>query len=89
MSFCTLSKLSFALNPIVKKLFSIKMSIDSWNVNQKKYRLQEVASNRLEKETLRDDETDFCSPLALTVLEKKIFKDLAMFFGFGLSFTLK
>jgi hypothetical protein len=29
-----------------------------------------------------DYETGFCSPLALTVLEKKIFKDLAMFFSF-------
>jgi hypothetical protein len=35
--------------------------------------------NILEKEPLRDYETGFCSPLALTVLEKKIFKDLAVF----------
>jgi hypothetical protein len=36
---------------------------------------QEDALNKLEKEPLRDYETGFCSPLALTVLEKKIFKD--------------
>jgi hypothetical protein len=47
-----------------------------------KYLSQEVALNKLEKGPLRDFETSFCSPLALTVLEKKIFKDLAMFFGF-------
>jgi hypothetical protein len=47
-----------------------------------KYRSQEVASNKLEKGPLRDYETGFCSPLALMVLVKKIFKDLAMFFGF-------
>jgi hypothetical protein len=38
--------------------------------------------NKLEKGPLRDYETGFCLPLALTVLEKKIFKYLAMFFGF-------
>jgi hypothetical protein len=38
--------------------------------------------NKLEKGPLRDYETGFCSSLTLTVLEKKIFKDLAMFFGF-------
>jgi hypothetical protein len=47
-----------------------------------KYRSQEVASNKLEKGPLMDYETGFCSPLALMVLEKQIFKDLAMFFGF-------
>jgi hypothetical protein len=46
-----------------------------------KYRSQEVASNKLEKGPLRDYETGFCSPLALTVLEK-IFKNVSMFFGF-------
>jgi hypothetical protein len=40
---------------------------------------QEDASNELEKEPLRDYETAFCSPLAHMVLQKKIFKDLAMF----------
>jgi DNA-binding MltR family transcriptional regulator len=40
-----------------------------------KYRSQEVASNKLEKGPLRDNETAFCLLLALTVLEKKIFKD--------------
>jgi hypothetical protein len=38
------------------------------------YRSQEVASNKLEKGTLRDYKTGFCSPVALTVLEKKIFQ---------------
>jgi DNA-binding MltR family transcriptional regulator len=65
----TLLILFFAPKPIVKKLFSIKMS-------------QAVASNKLERGPLRDYETGFCSLLALTVLEKKIFKDLAMFFVF-------
>jgi hypothetical protein len=51
------------------------------------YQSQELASNKLEKGPLRDYETGFCSPLALTVLDKKIFNDLAMFFG--LSVTLK
>jgi hypothetical protein len=50
------------------------MSIDSRNYNQEKYRSQEVALNKLEKGPLRDYETGFCSPLALTVLEKKIVK---------------
>jgi hypothetical protein len=44
---------------------------------------QESASNKLEKGPLRDYETGFCSPVALTVLEK-IFKDIAFFhFLFG------
>jgi hypothetical protein len=33
----------------------------------KKYRSQEVASNKLEKGALRDSKTGFCSPVALTV----------------------
>jgi hypothetical protein len=43
---------------------------------------QEDATDELEKEPLRDYETGFCSPLAHMVLQKKIFKDLAMFLGF-------
>jgi hypothetical protein len=46
----------------------------------KKYRSQEVASNKLEKGPLRDNKTVICSPVALAVLEK-IFKDLASFRG--------
>jgi hypothetical protein len=38
-----------------------------------KYQSQEVASNKFEKGPLRDYGTAFCSPLALMVLEKKIF----------------
>jgi hypothetical protein len=41
------------------------------------------------KHCLRDYETGFCLPLALTVLEKKIFKDLAMFFKFRPKFELE
>jgi hypothetical protein len=37
--------------------------------------LQEIASNELEKELLRDYETAFSSVLALMVLAKKTFKD--------------
>jgi hypothetical protein len=40
---------------------------------------QEDASNKLENKPLRDYETAFCSPLAHTVLQKKINKDLLMF----------
>jgi hypothetical protein len=40
--------------------------------------------NKLEKGPLSDYETAFCSVLALAVLEKKIFKDLASFRGFSL-----
>jgi hypothetical protein len=40
-----------------------------------KYWTKEVASNKLEKGPLRDYETGFISTVALTVLEKKIFKD--------------
>jgi hypothetical protein len=54
-----------------------------------KYRSQEVALNKLEKGPLRDYETGFCSPLALTVLEKKNFKDLTMFFGIWPKFDLE
>jgi hypothetical protein len=43
---------------------------------------QEDTSNKLEKEPLREYKTAFCSPLAHTVLHKKICKDLAMFLGF-------
>jgi hypothetical protein len=50
-----------------------------------KYWSQEVASNKLEKGPLRDNKTVFCSPVALAVLEKKIFKDLACFRGFSCS----
>jgi hypothetical protein len=50
-------------------------------INRKK-RSQEDTSNKLEKEPLRDYKTAFCSPLAHTVLHKKICKDLAMFLGF-------
>jgi hypothetical protein len=54
-----------------------------------KYRSQEVALTKLEKGPHRDYETGFCSPLALAVLEKKIFKDVAMFFGFQPKFDLE
>jgi hypothetical protein len=50
----------------------------------KKYRSQEVASNKLEKGPLRDYKTVFNSPVAFAVLEKKIFKDLASCRGFSL-----
>jgi hypothetical protein len=40
-----------------------------------KYWTQEVASNKLDKELLRDYETAFCSVPALMVLGKKILKD--------------
>jgi hypothetical protein len=40
--------------------------------------------NKLQKGLLRDYEIVFCSVLALMVLEKKIFKDLARFHGFSL-----
>jgi hypothetical protein len=50
---------------------------------------QEDASNKLEKEPLREYETAFCSPLAHMVLQKKILKDLAMFLGFWPMFDLK
>jgi hypothetical protein len=63
------------------------MSIYSQN-RKKKYRSEEVASNKLEKGLLRDYETGFCAPLALKVLEKKIFKDLAMFLGFSYVFQV-
>jgi hypothetical protein len=36
-----------------------------------------VALNKLEKWPFRDYETAFCSSLAVTVLQNKIFKDLA------------
>jgi hypothetical protein len=58
-------------------------------LQSEKYRSQEVALNKLEKGLLRDYKTGFCSPLALTVLEKKIFKDLAMLFGFRPKFDLE
>jgi hypothetical protein len=45
-----------------------------------KYRSQEVASNKLEKEPLRDYKTAFSFPEHMVL--GKIFKDLAMFLGF-------
>ena len=75
----TLSILFFVLKPIVKKLSSIQIVIFHTfalsEAQSEKYRSQEVASNKLEKGPLRDYETGFRSPLALTVLEKKIFED--------------
>jgi hypothetical protein len=50
---------------------------------------QEDSSNKLEKEPLRDYKTAFCLPLAHTVLQKKICKDLAMFLDFWPMFDLK
>jgi hypothetical protein len=44
-----------------------------------KYWSQEVASNKHKKGLLRDYETGLCSPVALMVLEKKIFYDFAFF----------
>jgi DNA-binding MltR family transcriptional regulator len=58
-------------------------------LQSEKYRSQEVASNKLEKGPLRDYETGLCSPLALTVLEKKIFKDFTMFLGIWPKFDLE
>jgi hypothetical protein len=49
------------------------MSIDSQNRNQKN--IGPGICLKLEKEPLRDYKSAFCSPLALTVHEKKIFKD--------------
>jgi hypothetical protein len=49
-----------------------------------KYWSQEVASNKLDKGPLRDSKKGFCSPVALTVLEKKIVKDFAFFPSFSL-----
>jgi hypothetical protein len=58
-------------------------------LQSEKYHSQEVASNKIEKGPLRDYETGFCSPIALRVLEKKIFKDLAIFLGFLPKFDLE
>jgi hypothetical protein len=58
------------------------MSIDSRNRNWKNIGHRKLQRTKLEKGPLTHYETGFCSPLALTVMEKKIFKDLAMFFGF-------
>jgi hypothetical protein len=54
-------------------MFSIEIVIFRTFAILEKYRSQKVASNKLEKGPLIDYETAFCSPLALTVLEK-IFK---------------
>jgi hypothetical protein len=43
---------------------------------------------KLEKGSPSDYETAFCSPLALTVLEKKIFKEIAIFTGFWPKYDL-
>jgi hypothetical protein len=83
-----LSILFFALKPIVKKLFNIKMAIDSQNRKRKSIGHRKLPRRNLRKGILRDYETGFCSPLALTVLEK-IFEDLAMFFGFRPKFDLE
>jgi hypothetical protein len=83
MSSYTLAILFFALKPIVKKLLSIEIVLfHTFALSEslsKKYRPQELASNKLEKGPLMDYETGFCSPVALNVLEKKIFKDFAFF----------
>jgi hypothetical protein len=52
----------------------LKSKIIIVGTNQSK----EDASNKLEKESLRDYKTAFCSPLAHMVLQK-IFKDLAVY----------
>jgi hypothetical protein len=48
---------------------------------------QEDASNL--RKNLRDYKTAFCSPLAYTVLQKKICNDLTIFLGFWPMFDLK
>jgi hypothetical protein len=53
------------------------------------YRSLEVASNKREKGPHKDYETAFCSPLAFTVLEKKIFKEFAVFTGFWPKYDLE
>jgi hypothetical protein len=54
-----------------------------------KYRSQEVALNKIEKEPLRGYKTAFCSPLALKVLDKKIFLKISYVLGYGLILTFK
>jgi hypothetical protein len=87
MTSYTLAILFFVLKPRVKKLLSIEIVIFHTFVlseaKSEKYRSQEVALNKLEKKPLIDFKTAFCSPVALSVLEK-IFKDLASFRGFSL-----
>jgi hypothetical protein len=48
----TLAILFFALKPIVKKLFSIKMSIDSWNRNRKNIGHRKLPQTNLRKDLL-------------------------------------
>jgi hypothetical protein len=79
MSSDTLAILFIFLKPIVKKLFSIKMSIDSWNRNWKNISHRNLPWTNLRKDLLG---------IALTVLKKKIFKDLTMFFGIWPKFDL-
>jgi hypothetical protein len=81
----------FALKPIVKKLLNSEIVIFSYFALfvafLEKYLSQEFASNKLNEGPLRDHETDFCSPVALTVLEK-IFKEFAVFTGFWPKYDL-
>jgi hypothetical protein len=78
MTSYNLAILFFALKPIVKKLLSIEIVIfHTFALSEalsEKYQSPEVASNKLEKGPLRDYKIVFCSPVALAVLEKKIFK---------------
>jgi hypothetical protein len=71
----TLAILFFALKPKVKKLLSIEIEIfipsHFLKHNRKKYWSQEFSSNNLEKGSHKHYKTDFCSSLALTLLEKK------------------
>jgi hypothetical protein len=48
-----------------------------------------VQNNNNQKKLVKDYKNVFCSPLAHTVLQKKICKDLAMFLGFWSMFDFK
>jgi hypothetical protein len=43
---------------------------------------RKLPRTNLRKDLIRDYETAFCLPLGLMVLEKKIFKEFAVFTGF-------
>jgi hypothetical protein len=68
---------------VVRKLFSIEIVIFHKNGILEgyatKYQRLEVASKNFKKGPFKDYQTAFCSPLALTVLEKIFLKNLLFY----------
>jgi hypothetical protein len=83
----------FALKPIVKKLLIIEIVIFHTFAlsmhNRQNIGHRMLPQTNLRKDLLRDYEAAFYSPMARTVLEKRIFKHFAVFTSFWPKYDLE